>query len=75
MSPAFPDIWQCVEILWQHLLKTKVPVTGLGDYLREQGRTEASYPGVPPIDKALAALLLPQLSGWSTEEPAAFTAA
>lgn len=47
-----PDLWQCAEVAWQQSLKTRAPVAGLMDFLRMQGGTEASYPGMPPLDEA-----------------------
>jgi len=60
-----PDIWQGVEALWQQPLKARAPVAGKVGILRVQGRTETSYPGVPPLDESLATHLLPQAAGWA----------
>lgn len=42
-----------------HLRKSKMSVASLVDFLRVQGHTESSYPGVPLLNLALTALLLP----------------
>lgn len=65
VSPALPDIWQCVKASWQEPLKTKATVTGVASFLRVQGETETVFPGVPPLEDALAALLIPHSAGWS----------
>lgn len=48
VSLSLSDIWQCVEASWQQPLKTRALVTGLMDFPRVHGCTEAFYPGVPP---------------------------
>ncbi len=65
ISPALPDIWQCVRASWQEPLKTKATVVGMTSFLRVQGQTEAAFPGVPPLEEALAALIIPHSAGWS----------
>ena len=50
VSPALPDIWQCVKASWQEPHKTKAAVVGLAPFLRVQGETETVFPGVPPLE-------------------------
>jgi len=38
---------------------------GLAPFLRVQGETETVFPGVPPLEEALAALIIPHSAGWS----------
>lgn len=45
--PILPENWKYVEESLQSPM-SKVPVAGLADFLRVQGCTEMSYPGVPP---------------------------
>lgn len=32
MSPTLPDVWRCVEVLWQQLLKTNFPFARWVDF-------------------------------------------
>lgn len=42
VSPIPSDIWWCIEVSWQHPLKTNSPVASLVDFLRVQGHTDKS---------------------------------
>lgn len=59
-SQSLLDIWQSVDISWKEPLKVNSGGTG---FLSLQGHMVQGYPGVPPLQEALAALQILQSAG------------
>lgn len=50
VSPAFPDIWQCIEVSWQQPIKSKIPYASLADFFLAESigpNGDVIYPHAP----------------------------
>ena len=46
------------------------PVSGMQRFLRVEGKTDSVFPGLPSLEEALAAIIVPQaVSGWTARKP------
>ena len=66
-SGFFPDIWAAVQTSWEEPYRAKPVVSGMQHFLRVEGKTDSVFPGLPSLEEALAAIIVPQ--GWTARKP------